>query len=157
MLRTLEFGFRLIARQPGYYIAFTLDIALAVLLAAGFLSNFERVLLKPLPYPEPDQLVSIWREIQNPETVRWQRTLISGPQYLAWEKQEQLFESGAAYHVRRETLIDGEVSGEALVAEVTHQFFGTPKVLPSLGRPVLPERRPSGVFGGSCPPLRWPG
>ena len=139
ILRILEFGFRLIARQPGYYIAFTLNIALAVLLAAGVFSILERVLLKPLPYPEPDRLVSIWREIRNPETGRWQRTLISGPQYRAWVKQEQLFESGAAYYVRRETLIDGAVSREALVAEVTHQFFGTLKVLPSLGRPFLPE------------------
>ena len=89
--RDVRFGLRSLRRSPGFTIVAVLCLALGIGANAALFSVLNAVLLRPLPYPEPDRLVRVYETMEA-----FGEGSVSGPNYQDWVAQATGFESLAA-------------------------------------------------------------
>lgn len=134
MIKDLRYGLRMLAKNPGVSAIAVLTLALGIGANTAIFSVVSAVLLNPLPYKDPDRLVSIWENV--PEHGRWRAAPAN---FLDWKKQNTVFEDVAAFGGATATLTgDGDpeqLSGTA----VTPGYFEVVGVQPALGRVFQPE------------------
>jgi hypothetical protein len=129
--RDLVLAARRLRRSPGFTIAATLTLALGIGANAALFALVDAVLLRPLPYPEAERLVSLW------ETGKDARSAVA-PANLG-DYRVPAFESLAAWSFA-EVDLSGEGRPESLLGQsVTADFFPVLGVGPVRGRPFLPE------------------
>ena len=128
-------GLRLIRRYPASAAIAILTLALGIGANAAIFSVVDAVLLRSLPYPEPDRLVMVWEKrikenvLTNP---------VSPADFLDWRKQNDVFENMAAL-ADTSTSVTGD--GEPVVVEagaVSWAFFDVLGIRPALGRTFQP-------------------
>ncbi len=90
----VRFGLRMLAKSPGFTAVAVLTLALGIGANTGIFSAVYAVLLKPLPFKDPDRLVFIRKK--NPPRG-WVRNPISPAEILAWRKESGVFEDMAAF------------------------------------------------------------
>ena len=83
MRRDLRFGWRKLRSSPGFTAAAVLTLALGIGATTAIFSTVHAVLLRPLPFPEPDRLVKVWET--SPQGV--ETNVVSGGNYMAWREQ----------------------------------------------------------------------
>jgi putative ABC transport system permease protein len=131
LLQDLRYGIRTLAKIPGFTIVAVLTLALGIGANTAIFSVVDAVLLRPLPYPQPDRLFVLYQTLpQDPA----QNTGVSYPNYLDWAQQNDAFESMAA--VRGNVLAlsgQGEPTNIA-TGSVTSDYFDVLRVKPLLGR-----------------------
>lgn len=117
-------------------VAFTATVVLTLALGIGattsIFSVVNSVLLRPLPYDDPDQIVSIF------ESSGGGNGNASAGHYHDWKEQTRSFEAMAALQGRSFTLTDGEPTRFPGV-QVTPSFFQVLHMPPALGRYFLPD------------------
>ena len=84
----LRFGTRMLAKKPGLTFVAVLTLALGIGANTAIFSVVNAVLLKPLPYAQPERLVYIFR--MQPPIMRGP---ISRPDYFEWQSQNQSFQN----------------------------------------------------------------
>jgi putative ABC transport system permease protein len=132
----LRFAFRTFRRNPGPIVLAILAVALGVGANTAIFSVVRSVLLRPLPYLEPDRLVVIGDSNPAAGTINEGN---SSANFLDWRDQNQVFASMAAFaDWVPAALLDGEP--EQLMAEhISASFFGTLGVRPAIGRDFTEE------------------
>ena len=80
----LRLAVRQLLRNPGFAAVAVLTLALGIGANTALFSVVNGVLLKPLPYPEPDRLVTLWE--RSPQRGV-DRERVSGPNYLDWQRE----------------------------------------------------------------------
>ncbi|HEX8697284.1 MAG TPA: ADOP family duplicated permease, partial [Myxococcaceae bacterium] len=129
LLQDLRFGLRLLARQPAFTLIVVLTLALGIGANTAIFSVVNGVLLRPLPYPAPERLVSVWGF--HPEIGRETASL---PDFRDWREGATSFENLAAYAPTFFNLTgDGEPERVSAL-RVTANFFQTLGVSPIRGR-----------------------
>ena len=86
-----RFGWRMIATSPGFAAVAILTLALGIGANTAIFSFVDAVLLKPLPYPHPEEIVNVW---ENPP--QGERNGISTMNFLDWKNQNSVFTAMAA-------------------------------------------------------------
>ena len=125
----LKFAFRQLLKNPGFAAVAVLTLALGIGANTAIFSVVNAVLLRPLPYPEPDQLVQLRRDQSSGAS-----TLIDSATFVAARAQSQSLARIAAYS-GGDTTLNGAGPAERLVAgAVTADFFPLLGVHPALGR-----------------------
>jgi len=105
-----------------------LTLALGIGANSAIFSVVNGVLLKPLPYPEPDRLVGVYH------TTEGQRAVMSGPNFTDVSRAATSFENAAAISTGR-MILTGEGEPTRLpIAEVSASLFSVLRVRPALGR-----------------------
>ena len=141
-LQDLRYAARALRKSPGFTAIAALTLALGVGATTAIFSVVNAVMLRPLPFTEPDRLVRIWES--NVERG-WPTFAVSHPNFLDWRSQSRAFESLAATTNAGFTWTS---NGEAEVVpglSVTATFLPTLKISPVLGRNFLDEEdRPGG-------------
>ena len=136
VLNDIRYAWRTLARRPGFAVVAVLTLAVGIGANTAVYSIAEAVLLRPLPFRDPERLVLVWeRNLPRDRT----RNVVNPGNYLEWRDRNGVFESLAAF-VAFGTNLSGE--GEAVRAEagvVTANFFATLGVAPALGRGFVAE------------------
>jgi hypothetical protein len=88
MLNDLRFAFRQLLKNPGFTSVAVLTLALGVGATTAIFSVVNAVLLKPLPYEQPGQLVQLW-EAPSPGKRNW----VSPGAFTDWKEQSTAFEN----------------------------------------------------------------
>lgn len=130
----LRYGARMLLKNPGVTAVAVITLALGIGANTAIFSVVNAVMLRPLPYRNPDRLVSLWANV--PERGRWR---VSPANFLDWKKQNTSFEDMAAFGSSTLTLTgDGEPE-QLLGTRVSAGYFSVVGVEPLLGRSFLPE------------------
>lgn len=137
MLQDIRFAGRSLRKRPGVTFIVMITLALGIGANTAIFTVVNAVLLSPLPYGEPAQLVVLWGKVDKPKPLTQQP--ISYANYKDWCEQNQVFAQLAAVRGVSFSLLDrGEpelVSG----ARVTANILPLLGVKPLVGRDFLPE------------------
>ena len=90
-LRDLRHAARSLARRPGFTAAIALTLALGIGANTAIFSVVNGVLLRPLPFPEPGRLMTVWTNLPS-----WGHESASLPDYTDWKAQGSSFEAMTA-------------------------------------------------------------
>lgn len=141
LLSDLRHGLALLTRSPGFTAAVVSVLAVGIGATVAMFSIFDEILLKPLPFSEPDRIVSVW-EAPRPGAMN----ATSGPDFVDWRRLGSAFEALSAEHpISMARTGDGDparLSGK----EVTADYFRVFGVGARLGRTFRTEdERPENV------------
>src|SRR5688572_1960567 len=137
------YALRTLRRSPGFAAAAILALALGIGVTTSIFSLVYGVLLRPLAYEQPEELMRVW--MNNP-AQGIEKDIASYPQFRAWREQSRTFERMIA--VRSMTLnLTGAGDPEELRGEgVSEGYFEMYGVRPALGSWFSPEQAaPEGV------------
>jgi putative ABC transport system permease protein len=126
LISHLHYTVRLLLKSPGFTVPAVLVLALGIGANTAIFSLVNGVLLKPLPYPKADRLMSIRQSVPG-----FDRFPVDYPDYLDFRRQQRSFEDLAAYYGDRFT-----ISGRG-EAEIISGMYATGSLFKILGRPFL--------------------
>lgn len=125
----LKFAFRSLVKARAFTLTAVLTLGLGIGASTAVFTIANAVLLRPLPFADPDRLMWLWevRKSGAPMSIAW-------PDFLDWRDQQKSFESLAA--IQRGTVnFTGSGEPERLdIRYVTSPFFEILGVTPALGR-----------------------
>src|SRR5881392_4030520 len=94
MIHTIRLAFRSLIKTPGFTAVAIITVALAIGANTAVFSLVNALLIRPLPYKAPQDLVLIWEKFSNQGL---DRIPVSAPEYLDYEKNLQSYERIAAF------------------------------------------------------------
>ena len=141
MWADVKYTMRSLTAQPLFYTVVILTLALGVGANAAIFTVVNAVLLRPLPYPDPDRLMMVWT--YNPRQG-FDKDVATYPNFEDWRRGSQSFERMSAYFGASVTLTGSGDPVQIRGARVTHEFFDTMQVRPALGRALVPENGRAG-------------
>jgi putative ABC transport system permease protein len=129
----LRFAVRMLRKSPGFTVVAVLTLALGIGANTAIFSLVNGVLLRPLPYRNPNRLTMMWEKSPDgsPENVGYAT-------YLDWKSQNKSFEEIAIYSSWQPVLQVGEPE-QLTGLRVTSNYFRTLGIYPEIGRDFLPE------------------
>lgn len=133
----LHYGSRTLLKHPGFTLIAVLTLGLGIGANTAIFTVVNGVLLRPLPYDEPERLVRLWE--RNPRrSVEPQ--LVAPPNLAEWRAKTSSFEHIAYWSGTGDfNLVTSEGYEKARCAYVSSDLFATLRVQPHLGRVFLPE------------------
>ncbi|HEY7180104.1 MAG TPA: ABC transporter permease [Blastocatellia bacterium] len=138
----LRFGFRQLLAKPGFTAIATLSLALGIGANTAIFSLVDAVLLRPLPFQDPDRLVMVWEDAAK---IGFPRNTPAPANYADWKAQNQVFDDMAAINWRTYNLTDEGEPEKVEAQAVTANFFPLLGVKPELGRVFTQEEdKPDG-------------
>ena len=142
LLKDIRYAFRQLVKHPAFSLIAILALALGIGANTAIFSVVNAVLLRPLPYRAPEQLVWLWGT--NPLNDIAKESA-SYPDYNDWRQQAQSFETMGAYANTSPILTGGDGEPERLPgAAVIGDFFTVLGIEPALGRKFLQEENEQG-------------
>jgi putative ABC transport system permease protein len=130
-----RYGARMLAQNPGFTLIAVITLALGIGMNTVIFSVVNAVLLRPLPYRDPDRLMAI-RETKLLETDDSQ---VSPGNFLTWQRQNTVFAPLEAITVRDFNLVSADNPERVIGMLATHGFLSMLGMRPLLGREFLPE------------------
>ncbi len=142
LLKDIRYGFRGLLKRPAFTVIALVALALGIGANTAIFSLVNAVVLQPLPFPEPDQLVWVYGNIRNGGN----RASVSPLDFLDYRSQNKTFEQLAASGTLPMPLnLTGSGDPERIMAStVTGNYFDTFKVAPAIGRGFTLENEKTG-------------
>ena len=133
LLQDARYALVTMRRSPGFAVAGLITLALGIGATAAVFSVVYGVLLRPLPYPDPERLVRLYEEHPGGTTAAGNRWL-SNRTYDAWMEQPRTIEAAGGYSRYAYTVTFGEETVRLFGGELSPQVFGLLGATPALGR-----------------------
>jgi putative ABC transport system permease protein len=130
-LRDVRFAFRILKNNPGFAAVSILALALGTGANTAIFTAVDSILIRPLPYPQPDRLVNVW---EDASFAGFPRNTPAPANYYDWKEQNTVFEDVAASRFRTMTLRGEGAPEEVRGRAVTPNFFSVLQVSPAIGR-----------------------
>jgi putative ABC transport system permease protein len=129
ILNDMRYGFRQMAKAPGFTIVAVLTLAFGIGASSSVFSIVSAAMLRPLPYPEQDRLVMVYELLP-----RLGRFAVAPGNFLDWRAQNTVFEGIAAYAPGEETLVGPDSAERVPRTTLSWNIFDVLGVAPALGR-----------------------
>jgi predicted permease len=129
----IRYGMRMLGKDLGFTTIAVLTLALGIGAVSGVFSVIDGVLLNPLPYPHPEQLIALHESKPNFLTGS-----IPFPNFLDWKKRNRTFSSMAVSRGNSYTLTGVDKAERIEARLVSSDFFSVLGVDPVLGRDFAP-------------------
>ena len=135
MFQDLRYGLRLMIRRPGFAAVAVATLALGIGTTTAIFAVTDHVLLRPVPYPNPERLAVIW---ETSPTIALPVMYASPPNLYEWQQRSKTFGSMGGFQWRDVTM-GGAEPERIRAARVTAGVLPTLGVQPQMGRWFLPE------------------
>jgi predicted permease len=142
IFQDLKHGARMLAKNPGFTLIAVLSIAIGVGANAAMFSLADGLVLRPLPVPRPDQIVSVSASAPRASEVFFlTNNRVSYRDYVDLRDRSQTFSGLAAYTVTFASFATGrdQVAQSKLGLAVSGNFFDVLELQPALGRAIRPD------------------
>jgi len=140
LIQDLRYGLRMLRKSFGFTSVAVLTLALGIGANTAIFSIVNGVMLQPLPYPHPQQLVVIARTVP-----RFDHPVpVSGPNFLDWRARATQFQSLAGFDGRGFAVMLGNQPENIIGAAVSSTFFSVLQVTPTLGRDFVRTEEETG-------------
>jgi putative ABC transport system permease protein len=142
LLQDIRYGMRTLAKNPGFTIVAVLTLALGIGANTAIFSVVENLLLRPLPYPQPERLV----EILNTYPPQVPKAGLSPSDYADWRRQDASFsEMGAYAEISKGFNLTGDGEPQrAQVGYASSDLFSMLGARVVAGRTFMPEENRAG-------------
>src|SRR6185295_17653112 len=141
IFKDIRYGIRGLARHPGFTAVAVITLALGIGANSAIFSVVNAVLLKPLPFNDPEHLVWLWDTAPQLATIP-----TSLPDFLGWKEQNRSFAHLAAYQGGSMFVDAGDGTTDTRVGLVTPELFSVFNISPILGRTFTNEETLPGRF-----------
>jgi putative ABC transport system permease protein len=132
-----RYGTRMLLKQPGFTLIAVLTLSLGIGANTAIFSVVDAVLLRPLPYSDPDRLVFLWSTIESVGIATMGSAV---PDYQEWRDRNQVFEDlGAFYNGNFNLTGEDRDPEQVLGTNVTQNLFPLLGVTPAIGRGFVRE------------------
>ena len=132
----VRYGLRMLLKSPGVSIVATIALALGIGANTAIFSVVNAVLLRPLPFPDSDQLMSIWETDYQRGQVRGSS---SYPNFVDWRDQNHVLEHMSTFHDTDFIMTGRGEPARLQGAVVNANLFSLLGVAPALGRGFLAD------------------
>lgn len=136
MLNELRFAFRALARAPGFTVVAVVTLALGIGATTAVFTLVDAVLLRPLPYPQSERILSIQHEGRGGDD----QLPISTGLYLLYAEHARTLSAIAMHgNTVMNITVEGDDAERVTGQSVTPSIHDVLRVTPALGRPLRPE------------------
>ena len=135
-LRDLRYGLRMLAKNPGFTAVAVITLALGLGASAAIFSVVDAVLLRTLPYPNPQRIVRVWEQAPNGHRMN-----LADLNLEDFRTQNNTFASLAGYEYALSSVSGGSEPVRANIAAVSRDFFKSLGVEPFRGRAFASEEQ----------------
>lgn len=142
LLQDLRYTFRTLIKRPGFTVVAILALALGIGANTAIFSVINALLLRPLPFKDPERLVNVW-ETRPQRNIK--QNVVSYPNFADWRDQNDVFEGIVASYVSDFTLTGDENPERLQCGIVSADLFSFLDVKPLFGRTFLPEDERTGA------------
>jgi putative ABC transport system permease protein len=144
----LRYGARMLWKRPSFTLVAIMTLALGIGANTAIFSVVNGVLLRPLPYYEPERLVMVWAEqpIQQAHLGVTDYP-VTNADFVDWRNQNQVFEEMAAMFGHRPTLTGGGEPESVAALYTSASLFPLLNAPFAVGRAFLPEEDRAGADG----------
>jgi putative ABC transport system permease protein len=136
LLRDLKFSFRSLLKRPGFTAIAVITLALGIGANTTLFSFVNGILLRPLPYKDPGQLVILDETAPKQDIKSFD---VSYPNFVDWRQQNHSFEDIAIYQEGSYSLVGAGDPEQIPGARISQGLFETLGVPPKLGRSFTAE------------------
>src|SRR6266404_3938455 len=139
-LQDVRFGLRVLAKNPGFTAIAILTLALGIGANTALFSVVNGVLLNPLPFPNPDELVAVYTK-----SPTFQESSIAYPNFLDWQKDTHSFAALSAFRSDDYNMVGAGEPERVHIHMISAEFFPALGLQPVLGRVFRPEEDQAGA------------
>jgi putative ABC transport system permease protein len=132
-LRNLRHAVRALAKSPGFAAAVVATLALGIGANSAVFSAIYAVLLRPLPFPDADRLVTVAQS--NP---RVKQPFVAPVRLADWNRLNTTFQGITGYYIQHESELSGEIPERLMRAFVAPRFLEVWGMSPAIGRDFTP-------------------
>jgi predicted permease len=140
LLQDLPFAFRVLRKNPVFTLVAFITLTLGIGATTVIFSVVYEVLLRPLPYENPDQIIRLWEV-----TARGRQINFTDPNFEDIRSQNHFLQGMAEYRAVSESVSGGSEPTRTKVATVSKDFFPIMRVRPVLGRSFASDEQHFGA------------
>src|SRR5215475_15805834 len=140
LTRNLRLAFRTLAKTPAFSLTVVFTLALGIGANSAVFSAINAVLLKPLPFPDSDQLMQL-----NQRSLRNANTFVAPVRLHDWDRMNSTFRAITGYYTQDSSELSGDLPEKVKQAFAAPCFLEVWGVAPALGRDFTTDEM---RFGG---------
>jgi len=140
VLQDVRYALRMLRKSSGLAAIAVLTLALGIGATTAIFSVVYGVLLRPLPYEKPEQIVRLWEVNASANRVNF-----TDPNFDDLRQQSESLQGLAEYGAWPQSVSGGSEPTRAMTASVSRDFFPLMRVQPVLGRSFAPEEQHFGA------------
>jgi putative ABC transport system permease protein len=134
MMTDIRYGLRQLWKHPAFTIVAVLTLALGIGANTAIFSVVNAVLLKPLPFPAPDELIAVGMTDTRQKATQTELGSLSYPDFFDFRDQNRTLASSAVYRDRSFALTSEEGATSLRGVKVSAEFFDVLGIKPKMGR-----------------------
>src|ERR1700682_1527362 len=136
----VRYGLRVLSKNPGFTAIAILTLALGIGANTALFSVVNGVLLNPLPFPNPDELVAVYSK-----SPTFQESSIAYPNFLDWQKDNHSFAALSAFRADDYNMVGAGEPERGHIHMISAEFMPALGMKPLLGRAFRPEEDQAGA------------